>query len=116
MESDQTAICVNEERVADEEVKYALDADGNVSELSKAVEAPLGEAIGINFVASKDRETLIRHLEACDDSDYFERGLETAIAAGELIVKPVSVSHYAAIEVDTEEDLGAANETLDGAA
>jgi choline kinase len=114
VESDQTAICVNEESVAEEEVKYALDGGGNVSELSKSVEGALGEAIGINFVAAQDRETLIRHLEACDDSDYFERGIETAIAAGELVVKPVSVSRYAAIEVDTEEDLGAANATLDG--
>jgi choline kinase len=105
---------VNEESVAEEEVKYALDGGGNVSELSKSVERALGEAIGINFVAAQDRETLIRHLEACDDSDYFERGIETAIAAGELVVKPVSVSRYAAIEVDTEEDLGAANATLDG--
>jgi choline kinase len=115
VESDQTAVCVNEEQVAEEEVKYALDGDGNIGPLSKTVDAPLGEAIGINFLAARDRQTLIRHLEACDDADYFERGIETAISAGELVVKPVSVSPYAAIEVDTEEDLGAANATLDGA-
>lgn len=112
VESEQTAICVNEERVGEEEVKYALDGDGNVSELSKSVRDALGEAIGINFVSAGDRAVLIRHLEACDDSDYFERALETAIAARELVVKPVSVSRYVAIEVDTEEDLGAANATL----
>jgi choline kinase len=112
VESEQTAICVNEQRVAEEEVKYALDAEGNVSELSKSVDGALGEAIGINFVAADDRPVLVRHLEACDDSDYFERGLETAIAARELVVKPVSVSRYMAIEVDTEEDLGAANASL----
>jgi CDP-glycerol glycerophosphotransferase len=112
VEAEQTAICVNEERVAEEEVKYSLDADGNVRELSKSVAEPLGEAIGINYVAAPDRPVLVRHLEACDDSDYFERALETAIAAGELVVKPVSVSRFMAIEVDTEEDLGAANATL----
>jgi choline kinase len=116
VESDQTAVCVNEEQVAEEEIKYALDGDGNIGRLSKRVEHALGEAIGINFLAAKDRQTLIRHLEACDDGDYFERGIETAIAAGELVVKPVSVTRYAAIEVDTEEDLGAANATLDGSA
>jgi choline kinase len=116
IESDQTAICVNEEGVAEEEVKYALDGDGNIGRLSKTVEAALGEAIGINFVAAKDRQTLIRHLEACDDADYFERGIETAIEAGDLVAKPVYVSRYAAIEVDTDEDLGAANATLDGGA
>jgi choline kinase len=114
VESEQTAICVNEERVADEEIKYTLDEEGNVKELSKDVQGALGEAIGINFVAARDRPTLISHLEDCDDFDYFERGLETAIAAGQLVVKPVSVSRYIAIEVDTEEDLGAANASLGG--
>jgi choline kinase len=114
VDAGQTAICVNEERVADEEIKYTLDEAGSVKELSKSVRGALGEAIGINFVAARDRPTLIRHLEACDDSDYFERGIETAIAAGELVVKPASVSRYVAIEVDTEEDLGAANASLGG--
>ena len=67
VESQQTAICVNEERVDEEEVKYALDGDGNVSELSKSVQDALGEAIGINFVSARDRAVLVRHLEACDD-------------------------------------------------
>ncbi len=114
VEAEQTAICVNEERVAEEEIKYTLDESGNVNELSKSVEGALGEAIGINFVSALDRPVLARHLEACDDTDYFERGLETAIAAGELVVRPVSVSRYVAIEVDTEEDLGAANASLSG--
>jgi CDP-glycerol glycerophosphotransferase len=112
VEAEQSAVCVNDARVAEEEIKYTLDGDGNIRELSKTVEGALGEAIGINFVAAGDRPTLIRHLQACDDEDYFERGLETAIAAGELVVKPVDVSRYAAIEVDTEDDLGAANASL----
>jgi choline kinase len=111
--SDQTVVCVNHEAVGEEEVKYNVDDAGNVRELSKHVDGPLGEAIGINFVAAKDRETLIRHLEACDDQDYFERGLETAIDAGELTVRPLDVSRWAAVEVDTEEDLRAANVTLE---
>jgi choline kinase len=109
IDADQTVVCVNDGRVAEEEVKYALDNAGNIGELSKHVRGALGEAIGINFVAARDRPTLVRHLEACDDSDYFERGIETAIQAKELVVKPVDVSRYAAIEVDTEDDLRAAN-------
>jgi choline kinase len=109
VDREETAVCVNHMSVGSEEVKYSLDDAGNIRELSKNVEGALGEAVGINFVAARDRLTLMRHLEACDDSDYFERGIETAIAAKELVVRPVDVSHYTAIEVDTEDDLGAAN-------
>jgi len=113
VQSDRSVVCVNDARVAEEEVKYSLDGDGNVAALSKQVEAPLGEAVGINFVAEGDRRTLVRHLEDCDDQDYFERGIETAIAARELVIRPVDVSRYLAIEVDTEDDLGAANAALE---
>jgi choline kinase len=114
IEAEQSVVCVNEARVGEEEIKYTLDDAGNIRELSKAVEGALGEAVGINFVAARDRLSLMRHLEACDDSDYFERAIETAIAAKELVVKPVDVSGYTAIEVDTEADLSAANALLDG--
>jgi CDP-glycerol glycerophosphotransferase len=112
IDAEQTVVCTNHGRVGDEEIKYTLDEAGNVRELSKHVAGALGEAIGINFVAAGDRSTLLRHLEACGDDDYFERGLETAIAAGELVVKAVDVSAYAAIEVDTEADLDAANASM----
>ena len=107
-EAERTAVCVNTARVA-EEVKYTLTDDGYVRELSKSVQGALGEAVGINFVAARDRAALIRHLDACDDSDYFERGIETAIVAGELKVTAVDITGYGAVEVDTAEDLAAAN-------
>ena len=44
---------MNTSSVADEEVKYTLK-DGYVKELSKEVKNGLGEAVGINFIASKD--------------------------------------------------------------
>ncbi len=113
LEAEQTFVCTNEARVGEEEIKYTLDEGGNIKELSKNVVGALGEAIGINFVASSDRSTLLSHLEAVSDDDYFERALEVAIAAGELVVKPVDVSGYAAIEVDTEDDLSAANASLE---
>jgi choline kinase len=113
VETEETIACVNEARVGDEEIKYTLDGSGNIKDLSKTVPDALGEAIGINFVSARDRPVLLRHLEACDEGDYFERGLETAIASKELVVKPVDVSTYTAIEIDTEDDLTAANASLD---
>jgi choline kinase len=112
--SDQSVVCVNHSRVAEEEIKYTLDGNGNIKELSKSVQDGLGEAVGINFVAEHDRPTLIRYLEMCDDHDYFERGIELAIEAAEMVVKPLDVSAHLAIEVDTADDLAAANAAFHG--
>lgn len=109
MAADQSFVCVDTNTVADEEVKYTLDADGYVQELSKTVVGGLGEAVGINFVSSADKAMLIDHLAACGDQDYFERGIETAIATEGLRVRPVDISQYSAVEVDFETDLARAN-------
>ena len=114
VEDDQSFVCVNHAAVGEEEVKYTVDAEGNVGELSKTVTEPLGEAVGINFVSARDKAALIRHLDACDENDYFERGMETAIAAQELRFRPVDISDLYAVEVDFDVDLQRANDLLDG--
>jgi choline kinase len=103
-------VAVNTDSVADEEVKYTLDGDGYIKELSKQVVGGLGEAVGINYIAAADRETLVRHLERCADQDYFERGIETAIAEAGLRVVAVDISEYGCVEVDFEPDLHRANQ------
>lgn len=106
--NDNTFIAVNTSSVADEEVKYTLK-DEYVFELSKIVKNGLGEAVGINYISSKDLDVFINHLEMCQNNDYFERGLETAIAETGLKVKAVDISEYDCIEVDFKEDLDNAN-------
>jgi choline kinase len=66
--------------------------------------------VGINFVCAADKPVVIDHLARCDDQDYFERGLETAVATHGLRVHPVDISAFAAVEVDFEEDLVRAND------
>ncbi|MGE3285909.1 MAG: NTP transferase domain-containing protein [Pseudonocardia sp.] len=107
--ADRTFVCVNTERVGAEEVKYTLDPDGFVDALSKQVVGGLGEAVGINYIAAADKAVLLRQLEACRDQDYFERGLEAAIAADGLRVEAVDISAHFAIEVDFADDLARAN-------
>lgn len=101
-------VSVNTSRVAEEEVKYTLK-NGTIEELSKTVKNGLGEAVGINYVSAKDISILIEHLEKCDDNDYFERGIETAIQEAGIKVKAVDISQYRCMEVDFEEDLETAN-------
>jgi choline kinase len=107
---DRSFVCVNTSQVADEEVKYTVDDDGYVRGLSKTVVGALGEAIGINFVSSRDRATLIRYLAECDDGEYFERGMELAVEREGLRILPVDISDLYAVEVDVEDDLRRANE------
>lgn len=109
LQDDQSFVCVDTATVGEEEVKYTLDRDGYIKHLSKSVVGGRGEAIGINYVSGPDKQTLIEHLEACDEQDYFERAMETAIVDTGLQFRALDISIYAAVEVDFEEDLARAN-------
>lgn len=108
IKNNNSFIAVNTSSVADEEVKYTLE-NNYVNELSKEVKNGLGEAVGINFISSNDLEIFINQLERCDANDYFEKGLEMAIAENNLKVKAIDISNYNCIEVDFKEDLKNAN-------
>ena len=110
VESNQSFVVVNQSKVSDEEVKYILDDSGFIAELSKQVVGGLGEAVGINFVASQDKAALIKRLIEVDDQDYFERGIELAIENDGLRFKAVDISDLYAVEIDFAEDLDRANE------
>jgi choline kinase len=110
MEVDQSFIVVNQSKVSDEEVKYTLDSDGFIKELSKQVVGGLGEAVGINFVSAADKAALIQRLAEVDDQDYFERGIEFAIDKDGAKFKAIDISDLYAVEVDFDEDLARANE------
>ena len=112
LKADTSFICVDTAVVGDEEVKYTVDDDGYVDELSKQVVNARGEAVGINFVSASDKPTLIDRLSECSDADYFERGIELAISHDSMRVIPVDIGEFFAVEVDFEEDLTRANEYL----
>jgi len=109
IDADQTFVCVNTASVGEEEVKYTVDGDGYIRELSKGVVGGLGEAVGINYVASLDKATLIEHLERCAAQDYFERAIESAITEDRLQVWATDISGFFAVEVDFASDLERAN-------
>ncbi|MCU0277461.1 MAG: phosphocholine cytidylyltransferase family protein [Candidatus Nanopelagicales bacterium] len=103
-------ICVNTATVAEEEVKYTVDDDGYVNQLSKQVQNALGEAVGINLVSAKDKARLVECLVACDEQDYFERGIELAIERHGIKFAPVDISDLFAVEIDFEADLDRVND------
>jgi choline kinase len=110
--ADKSFVCVNTSATADEEVKYTVDAQGYIKELSKTVKSALGEAVGINFISSREKADVIIQLEACGEQDYFERGLELAIQKHGLQMEPIDISDLFAVEVDFQDDLDRANKGL----
>lgn len=110
IEADQSFVVVNTSKVSDEEVKYTLDAEGFIDQLSKQVSPALGEAVGINFISGANKQALIARLHEVGDQDYFERGIEIGIEEDSLKFKAVDISDLYAVEVDFAEDLERANE------
>ena len=58
------------------------------------------------------RQALIARLAECDDSDYFERGIELMVEKDAARVLPFDSRDLFAVEVDFEEDLSRANQHL----
>jgi choline kinase len=110
--ADKSFVCVNTSATADEEVKYTVDAQGYIKELSKTVKGALGEAVGINFISGREKADVITQLDACGEQDYFERGLELAIEKHGLQMEPIDISDLFAVEVDFQDDLDRANKGL----
>ena len=114
IDAGRSFVCVNTASVAEEEVKYTVDGDGYIHELSKSVVDGLGEAVGINYVSAEDKAALVARLEEADDHDYFERGIELAIEQDGLRVEAVDISQFQVVEVDFEDDLSRANSFVEG--
>ena len=109
IEREQSFVTVNTSKVSDEEVKYTVDPDGHIDALSKTVRDGIGEAVGINYISAADKRAFIRQLQRVADQDYFERGLEVAIAEDGLRLEPLDISDLYAVEIDFAEDLERAN-------
>ena len=98
----------------EEEVRVKVDALGNVLVIGKTT--PLaeahGESIGIEFFASHEAQRLFETLEQRVRSgdgrnEFYEASFQAMIDQG-MCFKAVDVSSFPAIEIDTPEDLRAA--------
>jgi choline kinase len=110
--NEKSFVCVNTSATAEEEVKYTVDARGNINALSKQVKNALGEAVGINFISLHHKDSVIKYLDEVADNDYFERGLELAIEKAGVEIEPVDISDLFAVEVDFQADLDRANQNF----
>jgi choline kinase len=113
---DECLITVNSDSVDEEEVKYTLDENGNISALSKVVlvEEALGESVGINFVNKKTASSLESWLKKVENQDYFEKAIEQSILFDKTEWKTFDITKLglSAVEVDFAADLVKANKSL----
>ena len=104
VEMDGSAVAVVRKLCGEEEVKYTVTPKGRIGEISKAVENPEGEAIGVNRISGADFDAFLALLRKCSDDDYFEKAIEEGIRGG-MGFSPVDVTDHKCIEVDFEDDL-----------
>jgi choline kinase len=108
----RSCMAVNRSATSDEEVKYTVDERGLINQVSKTVVNPQGEALGVNKLRREDVGLMIETLDMCQDTDFFEKGIELAIPLG-LEMVPVDVSDLMCTEIDFAEDLHRVNELLE---
>lgn len=111
LKSKKSCMVVNEGPVGEEEVKYLANTEGKILEVSKHVQQPQGEALGINFFKAQDLGVLRQMLGICKENDYFEKGIELAIQQG-LDVRPHIIDSSYCTEIDFPEDLARANQLM----
>ncbi len=100
-----SCVLVDDKRCGPEEVKYRTDGRGFITEISKQVAEPEGEALGINLVSRADLDSLRRHLELVGDNDYFEKAIENYIVQDKGRFRAVPSGGLFCHEIDFPEDL-----------
>ncbi len=111
LDFNRNCMVVNVGPVGEEEVKYSIDAQGKILEVSKQVSHPAGEALGINFFKAEALENLRKGLKDCREQDYFEKGVESCLKQG-VTVWSLPIANHLCTEVDFIEDLNRANALL----
>ena len=101
-----------------EGVKVSIGDDGRISGIGKEVPVfgAAGESVGIEYFAAATSTELFRvlhHRVVVEEgvNEYYEAAFQEMIDRGVAITAIDIGAHYAA-EIDTREDLAAANETL----
>ncbi|ASS76278.1 hypothetical protein CIG75_15885 [Tumebacillus algifaecis] len=111
-----THLAVDMQMKLDEEaMKFVLDENGFVTELSKeiSVERGLGESIGLCKINAEHVQGVIDHLaklvEQGEENEYYERAFQELIHEGWQL-KVVDVGDLRWVEVDDQKDLARAEQ------
>ena len=105
LESKASACLVDQKKCGAEEIKYKLNGDGFIHQLSKSVKNAKGEALGINVIRQPDLKEFRDELAKVGETDYFEKALENLTMSEKLKLAPIDVGRHFCREIDFEEDL-----------
>ena len=111
LNSKESCMLVNTEKVSEEEVKYNLNNDGTIKQVSKDIKDGIGEAVGINKITKNYIKNFIEALKECNNQDYFEYGIELLIQ-NNISIYPINISSILCMEIDFKEDLESINKKL----
>jgi len=111
LNSKESCMLVNTEKVSEEEVKYNLNNNGTIKQVSKDIKDGIGEAVGINKITKNYINNYIKALKKCGEQDYFEYGIELLIQ-NNISIYPIDISSILCMEIDFKEDLELINKKL----
>lgn len=109
-EQESSALAVNRHELGEEEMKVVVDADNNITEISKtcSVDDALGESVGVEKICADYSSALYEELEMMCvheglENKFYELAFERLIAKGHAF-KVVDTTHFFSMELDTVED------------
>ena len=100
------------DHLGDEEIKVQLDNEGRVVRIGKDIPSPIasGESLGIEKFSTANAQQLFSILEKRKDRDeFYEASFQELIEKGARLFA-VDTAGYACMEIDTAEDLVAAEQ------
>ncbi len=113
-----SALALNRHPLGEEEMKVVVDADGHITAISKtcAIDAALGESVGIERITAGYGEALFAELDDMIlreglDNMFYELAFERLIPKGHTF-KVVDTTSYFSWELDTVEDFNHVNAAI----
>lgn len=114
----QSALAVNRHELGDEEMKVVVDANQNITEISKTCNPSdaMGESVGIERITADYSDALYRELDQMILNEglidiFYERAFERLIPQGHTF-RVVDTTNYFSYELDTPEDFERAQQLM----
>ena len=114
----QSALAVNRHELGDEEMKVVVDANQNITEISKTCNPAdaMGESVGIERITADYSDALYRELDQMILNEglidiFYERAFERLIPQGHTF-RVVDTTNYFSYELDTPEDFERAQQLM----
>lgn len=113
-----SALAVNRHELGDEEMKVVVDANQNITEISKTCNPAdaMGESVGIERITADYSYALYRELDQMILNEglidiFYERAFERLIPQGHTF-RVVDTTNYFSYELDTPEDFERAQQLM----